>query len=79
MEFARFMASPLGGGGRIVLGLALIVLGTGTVDGVWGWIIAIAGLLPLTLGVINGCILAPFLKVPFKGANLRCPDPGQRS
>jgi hypothetical protein len=69
MSFARFMASPLGRGGRIVLGLGLIVLGL-AVGGVIGWVIAIAGLLPVSLGVINGCILAPFLKVPFKGSDL---------
>ena len=70
MGFAHFMASPLGRGLRIVLGLALIVLGIGMVGGVAGWVMAIAGLLPLTLGIINGCILAPFLKVPFKGSDL---------
>ncbi len=70
MDFARFMASPLGRGGRIVLGLALIALGIGKVGGVLGWALAIAGLLPVTLGIINGCILAPFLKVPFKGSDL---------
>jgi hypothetical protein len=70
MGFARLMASPLGRGGRIVLGVVLIALGIGIVGGVLGWIIAIAGLLPLTLGIINGCILAPFLKVPFKGSDL---------
>jgi len=69
MSFARFMASPLGRGGRIVLGLGLIVLGL-VIGGVIGWVIAIAGLLPLGLGLINGCILAPFLKVPFKGSDL---------
>jgi hypothetical protein len=70
MGFARFMASPLGRGGRIVLGLALIALGIGIVGGVLGWVMAVAGLLPLTLGIINGCVLAPFLKVPFKGSDL---------
>jgi hypothetical protein len=70
MGFARFMASPLGRGGRILLGVGLVAVGVGIVDGVLGWIIAIVGLLPLTLGVINGCILAPLLKVPFKGSDL---------
>ena len=70
MSFARFMASPLGRGLRIVIGLALIAWGIGVVGGGLGWIIAIAGLLPLTLGIINGCILAPFLKVPFWGSDL---------
>jgi hypothetical protein len=64
------MASPMGRGGRIVLGLLLIVVGIGVVGGLPGWIIAFAGLLPLTLGTINGCILAPILKVPFKGSDL---------
>jgi hypothetical protein len=27
----------------------------------------------VTLGIINGCILAPFLHVPFKGADLPRP------
>jgi len=70
MSFARFMASPLGRGGRIVIGLALIAWGIGVVGGGLGWVIAIVGLLPLTLGIINGCILAPFLKVPFRGSDL---------
>jgi hypothetical protein len=55
-------------GGRIVIGLGLIVLGL-DVGGVIGWVIAIAGLLPVSLGVINGCIRSPFLKVPFKGSD----------
>ena len=40
------------------------------VGGVVGWIIGAVGLLPLTLGIINGCILAPFLRVPFRGSDL---------
>jgi hypothetical protein len=31
---------------------------------------AVAGLLPLTLGSINGCIFAPVLRVPFSGGDL---------
>jgi len=64
------MASPIGRGLRIVMGLALMAGGIGVVGGVGGWVMAVAGLLPLTLGVINGCILAPLLKVPFKGSEL---------
>jgi hypothetical protein len=70
MGLARFMASPWGRAGRILLGLALVLWGIARVGGVLGWVIAIAGLLPLTLGIINGCILAPFLHVPFKGSDL---------
>ena len=70
MAFARFIASPLGRGARIVIGLALIAWGIGVVGGGLGLSIAVAGLLPLTLGIINGCILAPFLNVPFRGSEL---------
>ena len=69
MQFARFMASPLGRGGRVVIGVIMIVLGL-MLGGAVGWIVAIAGLLPLALGVGNRCILAPFLHVPFKGSDL---------
>ena len=71
MRFALFMASPLGRGGRIVLGLMLIAIGVGVIGGVAGWLVSVAGLLPLTLGILNGCIFAPVLHVPFKGADLR--------
>ena len=70
MGLARFMASVWGRGVRIVIGLVMIAIGLGKVGGASGWIIAIVGLLPLTLGIINGCILAPLLKVPFKGTKL---------
>jgi hypothetical protein len=71
VRFALFMSSPVGRGGRIVVSVGLVVAGIGFVGGTVGWTIAILGLLPLTLGVINGCILAPFLHVPFSGAALR--------
>jgi hypothetical protein len=70
MGFARFMASPVGRGGRIVVGAALIAGGIGAIGGVAGWALAVAGRLPLTVGVINGCILALILHVPFKGSAL---------
>ena len=70
MSFARFMASPMGRGGRIVFGLTLIAWGIGVVGGGLGSMMAIAGLLPLGLGLINGCIFARFLKVPFRGSDL---------
>ena len=37
----RFMASPVGRGVRIVLGLALIAVGLFAVDGVWSWVLGI--------------------------------------
>ena len=70
MAFARFMASPLGRGVRILAGLALIAWGLGSLGGAVGWVVAAVGLLPLVLGIINGCLFAPLLKVPFKGSQL---------
>lgn len=66
MSFARFMAGPIGRGARIVVGLALIVIGIAT-GGTGGLILAIVGLAPLAMGVLNICILAPLLKAPFSG------------
>lgn len=70
LRFARFMASPLGRWGRIGLGLMMVGVGPVAIGGYAGWAVSAAGILPLTLGTINGCILAPFLKVPFKGDEL---------
>lgn len=66
MEFARFMASPIGRGIRVVVGLLLIIIGIST-GGTGGWILAIIGLLPLATGIANVCVLAPLLKAPFSG------------
>jgi hypothetical protein len=70
MGFARFMASPLGRGGRIVLGLVLMTSGLPAVGGEVGTVMAVAGLLPLGSGLINACLFAPILKVPFWGSEL---------
>ncbi len=66
MSFAQFMAGPIGRGARIAVGLALIVIGIAT-GGTGGWILAVIGLVPLAMGVLNICILAPLLKAPFSG------------
>ncbi len=70
MKFALFMSSAAGRILRIVVGLAMIWLGlkAGTTG---GYVLAILGLVPLALGIINGCILASLLGVPFKGSELR--------
>ena len=70
MAIARFMASPLGRGGRIALGLSLVGWGLGVVGRDSGLMIATAGLLPITLGVINGCLMGPLFRLPFRGADL---------
>lgn len=63
MSFARFMAGPVGRGVRIAAGLALIIAGIATGH----WVLAVIGVAPLAMGVLNICILAPLLKAPFSG------------
>ena len=70
MGFALFMSSAAGRLLRIVAGLLMIVQGVraGTTG---GYILAIIGLVPLALGILNWCMLAPLLGVPFKGSELK--------
>lgn len=66
MEFARFMAGPVGRGVRIVAGLVLIAVGL-AVGSTGGTVLAVVGVLPLLAGVLNICVIAPLLKAPFRG------------
>lgn len=68
MELVRFMASPVGRGARVVLGLVLMVLGFGVVGGTGGVILGIVGIVPIALGVLNVCMLAPLFGCPLRGA-----------
>ena len=71
MPIARFMASSLGRGGRIALGIALIVLGLVVIGGTAGWVVAALGLVPIAAGTLNFCLFAPILGTPFRGADLK--------
>ncbi|HEY1906366.1 MAG TPA: YgaP-like transmembrane domain [Myxococcaceae bacterium] len=71
MALAVFMASPLGRGLRIVVGALLIYLGLSVIRGVGGTALALFGILPLTTGLLNLCLLAPLLGAPFRGSALR--------
>jgi hypothetical protein len=67
----RFLASSAGRLVRAVAGLILIVVGIAVVSGVWGWILAIIGLVPLLAGVFDRCVFAPLFGLPFAGPRLR--------
>ena len=69
--FFRFIASPLGRWIRIIAGAALIVVGVLWVQGTWGWVLAIIGLVPLGAGVFDRCVFAPLFGLPFVGPKLR--------
>jgi hypothetical protein len=66
MSFARFMATPVGRGIRIVAGLALVVIGL-VIGSAGGYVLAVVGLLPLAAGALNVCMIAPIVKAPFSG------------
>lgn len=73
MAIAKFMASPLGRGVRILAGVLLIAWGLGlfgAVDQTTGIIIAVIGLVPLLAGVFNVCLIAPILGAPFSGSKV---------
>ncbi len=71
MGFARFMATGIGRGIRIVAGSILIAFGLLRVNGGRGGAIAALGLVPLLAGSFDVCVLAPLLRVPFKGSEVR--------
>ena len=67
MEFARFMAAPVGRLLRGFVGLALIV---------WGYaigsaVLMVVGALPLLARIFNVCLIAPLLHAPFFGRDAR--------
>jgi len=71
MGFAKFMSSGLGRGLRIVVGLALIVIGLFSVGGTGGLILAVVGAVPLLAGVFDVCLFAPLFSAPLKGVDVR--------
>ena len=71
MGFARFMSSLAGRLLRIVAGIALILVGLVTVQGVWGVILAIVGAVVLAAGAFNFCIFAPLFRGPFWAKDIK--------
>lgn len=67
MAVARFMATGLGRGVRIVAGLVLIGVGI-DLGGVLGLVLGLVGLLFVAVGATNVCLIAPILRAPIKGS-----------
>jgi DUF2892 family protein len=57
--FVGFMQSWAGRLLRIAAGFALIAIGLVFVQGIWGYAIAVIGLIPLFAGAAGICLLAP--------------------
>jgi len=61
-RFVRVMESGTGRAVRILLGVALIVVGLVAVEGLAGTVIALIGLVPLAARVLGPCLVRPFLR-----------------
>ncbi len=66
-QFMGFMAAPQGRALRVGVGLAL--MGWGLTQGKPAT--TALGLVPLLAGVFDVCLLAPLVKLPFQGDELR--------
>lgn len=69
--FFGFMASMPGRIARIVVGLALILLGLLVVKETLGVVLAIIGLVPLLAGAFDVCVFSKLFGGPFKGSEIR--------
>lgn len=65
MAVARFFASWLGRGIRIVAGLVLVALGVRL--GAWWLLLAALGAIFVIVGIVNVCLLAVLFGGPFNG------------
>jgi uncharacterized membrane protein HdeD (DUF308 family) len=75
MAFAKFMASPAGRWLRVIVGVALVIVGVilafQPANILFGVIIAVVGLLPLVAGVVDVCVFAPLFGAPLSGPRIR--------
>lgn len=67
MSFVSFMSSSAGRALRVVVGLALIIVGLAVVGGTGGVVMAAIGALPLATGVLGICLLGAIFKQPQAG------------
>ena len=69
--FVRFMTSPTGRVGRVLLGLILISVGLFVVQGTTGNVMALAALVPIAGGLFDFCLIAFVLGYPLSGSKAR--------
>jgi len=75
MRFLDWMSSPPGRVVRVLLGLALVVLGLWVVRGAAGVAIAVFGLVPLVTAILNVCPVRPLVELWGRKAAVE-PGPG---
>lgn len=68
--FLRFMTSMAGRVTRIIAGIVLIAWGYFYSGGV-NWLLIIIGLIPLSAGIFDFCVLAPIFGYAFTGKKIR--------
>lgn len=64
------MVSPSGRGVRILAGLILIAIGAFRYPDI-NWILVIIGMIPLSAGLFDFCLLAPLFGYSFSGQKTR--------
>ncbi|OHA83809.1 MAG: hypothetical protein A2937_01925 [Candidatus Yonathbacteria bacterium RIFCSPLOWO2_01_FULL_47_33b] len=75
LKFAKFMATAPGRIIRVVAGAAIIWWGSMIGDTTTGMVVILVGAIPFFAGILNLCMIAPFIGVPFKGKDiLALPD-----
>jgi len=69
--FVPLMQSAFGRLLRIVVGIALVLVGTFVVGGTGGTILLIVGLIPLVAGLAGICLFAPLFGYKVNGESAR--------
>lgn len=75
-RFARFVNSPTGRVARIVAGLALILWGYTQSESASGIVWIILGIIPLSAGLFDACLVSLLVGGPISGEKVRaaCKD-----
>jgi len=69
-HFAKFVNTPAGRLVRVVVGIALIALGYMSRGSAGGIILIVVGLVPLTAGTFNLCLISALLGGPIRGSQV---------
>lgn len=77
MQAVKFLTSGAGRAARILLGLIVMGLGLGVVQGTAGTLMALVALIPISGGLFDFCLLGFALGYPLSGAQARKKLAGQ--